>query len=104
VAPPALAQRDDEEFGALEDALHLERQELVAAPPQRVRGLEAFLVDQSVDPSAQPGVGDADEPQWLHQTDAGSGVRRLQQPGQNVVGHHRAAARWPGKRPAAPPC
>jgi hypothetical protein len=36
VALPAVAQRHDEQLGALQDALDLERQELVATRAQRL--------------------------------------------------------------------
>ena len=44
-----VAECDDEEFGAFEDALDLQRQELVAARAQRSRGAAALVVDQGVD-------------------------------------------------------
>ena len=86
-ALPAVAQRHHEQFGAFEDALDLEREELVAARPQRLGGAQPLLVDERVDARAQRGVGDPDEPPRLHQPDARCGVCGLQQPRQHVLGH-----------------
>lgn len=83
----AVAQRDHEQFGAVEDAFDLECQELLAAWAERLGGVMPFLVDQGVDVAPQGGVGDADEPPRLHQTDARGGVRSGQQPGEHLVGH-----------------
>ena len=51
---PAVAQRHHEQFGALEDALDLERKELVGARSQRLGGALPLLVDDGVNPRAQP--------------------------------------------------
>lgn len=74
---PAVAQCDDEQLGAVQDALDLECQELVAARAERLRRTQPFLVDDGVDVSSQRGFGDPDEPPRLHQPDAGCGVGGL---------------------------
>ncbi|MDT5338560.1 MAG: thiosulfate/3-mercaptopyruvate sulfurtransferase [Mycobacterium sp.] len=84
-----VAERDHEELGALENALHLQAKELVATRSQRECGLLALLGDQPVDLAPKRVVGDADEAPRLHQSDAWRGVRCLQQSCQDVVGHHR---------------
>ena len=89
VAVATVAEGDDQQFGAVEDAFDLQRQELRGPAAQRVGGLLAFLVDQRVDLVPQSVVGDAQEPPGLHQTDAGCGVRGRQQPGQHRLGHRR---------------
>ena len=83
----AVAQCDDEQLGAVQDALDLEREELVAARAQRFGGAQPLLVDDGVDGRAQRGLGDPDEPPRLHQPDAGRGVCGLQQPGQHLLGY-----------------
>lgn len=84
-----VAERDDEEFGALEDALHLQLKELVATRSQRERGLLALLGDETVDLAPKRVVGDPDEAPRLHQSDAWRCVRGLEQSCQDVVGNHR---------------
>jgi thiosulfate/3-mercaptopyruvate sulfurtransferase len=87
---PALAQRDHEELRAFEDSLDLERQKLIGALSQGSGGLHALVVHKLVNTAPQNHVGDADEPPWLHQAHARAGMRRLQQPCEDVIGHHRA--------------
>ena len=89
-ALPAVAQCDDEQLGALQDALDLQREELVAARPQRFGGAQPFLVDDGVDVPPQRGIGDPDEPPRLHQPDARRGVCGLQQPAQHLLGYRGA--------------
>ncbi len=84
---PIVAQRDDQQLGALQDALDLQLQELVTAGAQRFGGAPAFLVDQTVHGMAQTRVGDADEAPWLHQPHTRGGMCGLQQPGQDVLAH-----------------
>jgi thiosulfate/3-mercaptopyruvate sulfurtransferase len=48
-----------------------------------------LLVDDGVNPRAQPRLGDPDEPPRLHQPDARGGMRGAQQPAQHVLGHQR---------------
>ena len=55
VGAPAVAQCDDEQLGAVQDALDLERQELVTARAQRFRCAQSLLVDEGMDVSAQRG-------------------------------------------------
>jgi hypothetical protein len=83
-----VAQRYHEELGAFENALDLEPQEFLGARSQRLRGEGALVVDQGVDAAAELLIGDPDEAPRLHQTDAGSGVRGLQQARQHILGHH----------------
>jgi thiosulfate/3-mercaptopyruvate sulfurtransferase len=85
-----VAERDHDQFGAFQDALHLETEELVPALAEGDRGVVAFLVDHAVNASPEHLVGDANEPPRLHQPDARRGVRRVEQPGENVVGDHGA--------------
>jgi thiosulfate/3-mercaptopyruvate sulfurtransferase len=95
---PALAQRDHEQLRALEDSFDLQRQKLVGPLSQGPGGFQALVVDKRMDTATQRVVGDADEPPWLHQADARAGMRRLQQPREDVLGHHRA-----GQKPAHVP-
>jgi len=44
VSTAVLAERDDEEFGTVENAFDLEREELVAAFAERSGGEPAFFV------------------------------------------------------------
>jgi thiosulfate/3-mercaptopyruvate sulfurtransferase len=90
VGLPALAQRDHEKLRTFEDAFDLEREKLVGTLAQSPGGFHALVVDKRVDLAAQDNVGDADEPPWLHQADARARMRRLQQPREDVLGHHRA--------------
>ena len=90
MAAPTVAEGDDEELGALEDAFDLQAEEVVGAFPDCRRGPIAFFGDEAVDPATQPDVGDADEPPGLHQSDARGGVCGPQQPVQDVIGHRRS--------------
>ena len=84
-----VAECDHEEFGALEDALHLQAKELAATRSKRECGLLALLGDETVDLATKCVVGDPDEAPRLHQSDARRGVRGLEQTCQDVVGNHR---------------
>ena len=68
----------------------LSRRNSCGARSQRLRGERALLVDQGVDALAELLIGDPDEAPRLHQTDAGRGVRGLQQARQHILGHHAA--------------
>ncbi len=90
MAASTVPECDDEEFGALENALHLQSEELVAMRPQGERGLLTLVGHEAVNLAPQRVVGDADESPRLHQSDTRRGVCCLEQPGQNVFGHCRA--------------
>lgn len=90
MAASTLTECDDEELGALENALHLQSEELVATRSQGKRRLLTFVGDEAVDSLPQPVVGDADEPPRLHQSDARRGVCCLEQSAQYVLGHRSA--------------
>ncbi|MCW2553905.1 MAG: Thiosulfate sulfurtransferase [Mycobacterium sp.] len=90
MAVPVVAECDDEQFGAFENAFHLQAEEFVATWAERERRLLTLVGDDTVDVVSQRVVGDADEPPRLHQADARRSVRGLKQPGDDVFGHHRA--------------
>ena len=83
-----VAQGHHQQLGAFENALDLESQKFLATLTQRLGGERALVVDQGVNLPSEPGIGDPDEAPRLHQPDARSGVRGLQQAGQHVLGHH----------------
>ena len=87
VVVAAVAQRHDEQLGAVQHALDLQAEELVAPRSQCRRGLVAFFGDDAVDLVAQRVVGDADELPRLHQSDTGGSVCGREQPGEDVVWH-----------------
>jgi hypothetical protein len=78
-------QRDDQEFGAVEDALDLHPEEFVVARRQGFGRRQAFFLDQRMHLLAQPAVGDADEAPRLHEADRRRQVRGLDQPFDEAV-------------------
>jgi len=82
-----IAQGHHKKLSAFENALDLELQKFLGSPSQGLRGERALVVDQGVDAFAEPLIGDPDEAPRLHQTDAGRGVRGLQQARQHILGH-----------------
>jgi len=87
---PLIHQRHHQQLGALKDALDLEPHECVAALAQSLGGAHPLGLDLAVDGLAQLGTGDADKAPGLHQADAGSLVRRLEQ-AREQLRRHRAA-------------
>lgn len=87
MALTVVAESDNEEFGAVEDALDLQREEFGAAGAEGGRGVVALLVDERVDVAAQGTVGDADEPPGLHQPHAWRGVGGGEQAREHLFGN-----------------
>jgi len=90
-----VAQRNYEKLSAVQNALDLECQKLLGPLSQGRGGSRALLIDECVNAPTQQVIGNPNEAPRLHETDAGRGVRGLQQTHQHIFGHHA-----PGHEPA----
>src|SRR5260370_6800201 len=68
VALPAVGKRGNQQLAAIENTLDLEAHELVLALGQRLGGLDAFLLYESVNTCSNSRIADSHEPPLLHNT------------------------------------
>lgn len=84
-----VAECHDQQFGTIEYTFDLQLKELVRPLPQRLRSPTPFFVDDVADLPAQHVVGDAQESPGLHEPHTRGRMGSLQEPRQDLLGHHR---------------